>query len=357
MDSKKIRFTPIENWLLTCMILVASMVWLGGITRLTESGLSIVEWNLFSGIFPPLTQSGWEHAFAQYKTSAEFVSKNYSFSLNDFKQIFWLEYFHRLLGRITGFALLCPFVYFLLHHQLSRSLIKKMSGAIVLVGLQGTVGWIMVQSGLENDPRVSPFKLALHLLLAFSLFGFLFWTFLGERNAVRYILASRRLAIGTRVVLLCVLLQIILGAFVAGLDAGLIYNTYPLMDNAFIPKAVMNLSILHDTVFANVAFVQFAHRMGALLTTALCITLAICGLIYAPKSLHRFFYLLALVIGLQFFLGVMTLIHVVPIALASAHQMTALILCAILLYLAYLLTLSSGDACLTTKRHESAARL
>lgn len=337
----------IERWLITCMILVATMVWIGGVTRLSESGLSIVEWKLFSGIFPPLTHSGWQQAFADYQTSPEYKFKNAFFTLSDFKQIFWLEYLHRLLGRITGLVLVLPFIYFSLRKKLPSYINTNMAIACLLVAMQGTVGWIMVKSGLEHDPRVNPFKLALHLSLAFSLFSLLFWTWLSVRNTVRISIPSMRFIIAIRLVTACVILQIVMGALVAGLDAGLTYNTYPLMDGAWIPEHITQLSLMHDKVFANVAFVQFIHRIGAIIVAVSCFALGLVGALNAPPSTRRSFSLLLLALCIQFILGVATLVYVVPLPLASAHQMGALFLLSSLIYINYRIKFPVYDATLT----------
>lgn len=348
MSSQFAAQKSIERWLITAIVLVTFMVWIGGVTRLTESGLSIVEWKLFSGIFPPLSHAGWQQAFADYQTSPEYKFKNAYFTLADFKQIFWLEYLHRLLGRITGLALVLPFLFFTLRKKLPAPVKGNMAIACILVALQGTVGWIMVKSGLEHDPRVNPFKLALHLSLAFSLFSLLFWTWLRVRNVARIFTPSKRFIIAIRVVTGCVILQIVMGALVAGLDAGLTYNTYPLMDGAWIPEHITQLSLMHDKVFADVAFVQFIHRIGAIVVAVSCLALGWVGALNAPCSTRRSFSLLLLALCLQFFLGIATLVYVVPLPLASAHQMGALFLLSCLIYINYRIKFSTYDATLTS---------
>lgn len=311
----------IRRWLTLSIFLVVLIVLIGGVTRLTESGLSIVEWKLISGTLPPMSDTAWQAEFDEYKTSPQFEKVNSDFTVSDFKKIFWLEYIHRLLGRIIGLVVAGGTVYFGIRRFMPPALLRRMVAVSLLVGAQGTVGWIMVASGLENEPRVAPIKLALHLLLAFSLYMALLWTrwqVLGhERPAV-----PRCIAFAARGLLWLLLLQIALGALVAGLRAGLSYNTYPLMDGQFIPDGLYLLEPWWRNHTDSVLTVQFQHRMGALLTFA-----ASLGFVYAgwkEAQLRPALKLLAVGISLQFCLGIMTLLSGVDLWLASAHQLVAL---------------------------------
>lgn len=323
----------IANWLFACLALITLMVVIGGATRLSESGLSIVEWKLISGTLPPLSEAAWQAEFEAYKETPQFVKVNAGFNLDDFKGIYWLEYIHRLLGRIIGLAVVLPFAYFAARRMLPKRLLMRGLGITLLVCAQGAVGWVMVASGLVDAPRVAPIKLALHLLLAFSLFSLILWT--------RWqVLATRRedvpplLARAVRIVLALLLAQIALGALVAGLRAGLVYNTYPLMDGALVPTGLYHLSPWWLNHLESPLLVQFQHRMGALLTVVAMGALMALG--WRHAGLRAALSAVAGVVLIQFALGVATLISVVNIQLAVLHQLMALVLLAHLLWLAYL---------------------
>ena len=325
---------PVKLWLTATLVLIAAMILIGGLTRLTESGLSIVEWKLLDGIFPPMTQEAWEVEFSAYKTSPEYVLVNKGFSLGDFQRIFWLEYLHRVLGRIIGLVLVLPFLYFVARKALPKPLIRRMGFACVLVALQGAVGWIMVASGLVDQPRVDPIKLALHLSLALALFALLFWTrwqVSGPRPTPHIQRAcSLRFLIG----LLCV--QIVLGALVAGLDAGYSYNSFPLMDGYVIPPDLHLQSPWWLNHLENIRTVQFQHRMGG--WAVLFLGLFVASTLWRHALAEQRIYLRALgwIVGLQFCLGVGTLLSGMNIALASAHQLGAVLLLGVSLRLAWL---------------------
>lgn len=317
------------------MTMVVLMVFIGGVTRLTESGLSIVEWKLVAGIFPPLSEEAWQAEFAEYQSSPEFQQKNFSFGVSEFKRIYWLEYLHRLLGRLTGLVFIAPLLYFTARKALPGPLLRRMGLACVLVAAQGAVGWIMVASGLVNDPRVNPLKLTLHLMLAFTLFALLLWTYWQATGRPRSE-AARPMACWVRAALVVAIIQIALGALVAGNDAGLTYNTYPLMDGKLIPSGLWMLEPWHRNLFTHVVFVQFAHRLGAHLLVLVALVLLVKGwrgMVDQGQSALRLF---AVAFAVQFLLGVATLVHAVPVSLGSAHQMGAIALLAALLNLVYL---------------------
>lgn len=321
-------------WLTITAVLVVAMVLIGGLTRLTESGLSIVEWKLLDGIFPPVSEEAWHVEFSAYKTSPEYLLVNKGFELNDFKRIFWLEYLHRVLGRIIGLVLLIPYLYFLARKALPKPLIKRMGFACVLVALQGTVGWIMVASGLDDQPRVDPIKLALHLSLAISLLMVLLWTrwqITGMRPAPHIQRGgSIRLLVGL------IAVQIVLGAIVAGLDAGYSYNTFPLMDGHWIPSELHLQSPWWVNHLENIRTVQFQHRVGAWATLALSLLVVAAHWRHALAEQRVYLRSLGWVVGLQFGLGVMTLLSGMNIALASAHQLGAVLLLGLSLRLVWL---------------------
>lgn len=329
----------ISRWLKVCLILVVCMVALGGITRLTESGLSIVEWKLVSGTLPPMNDTAWHTEFEEYKTSPQFKKVNSGFTVADFKTIYWLEYLHRLLGRVIGAVVVLGTIYFGMR-GIPRPVLRRLLFISALVGAQGTVGWIMVASGLVDQPRVAPVKLGLHLLLAFTVFVVLLWTFWQVRGDARP-LAARRLAIRARAVLLFVTLQIWLGALVAGLRAGKSYNTYPLMDGQWVPDGLYTQSPHWLNHLENITTVQFQHRMGALAVVLLALWL--CATARRHAGTRRLTSWLIATVTVQFFLGVLTLLSVVNLWIASAHQLVALALVALLVRLLYLTPLDANQ--------------
>lgn len=313
------------------MACVALMVFIGGVTRLTESGLSIVEWKLFDGILPPFNEAQWHTYFTEYQTSPEFQKINSDFGLSEFKRIFWLEYIHRVLGRITGLVFLLPLIGFAITRTISKPLGWRMFGIGLLVAMQGVVGWVMVASGLVDDPRVSPLKLSMHLTLAFAIFACTLWVYLQQFHAQHRYESAPRLYYGARLLLGLTFIQVILGAWVAGWDAGLIYNSYPLMDGEFIPSGLFPYDGFWANVTGYIPLIQFQHRMGAKLLILGIFAFAYFGWRYTKRvgDVHILKWLI-LVITLQFALGVLTLIYVIPLTLASAHQMVALLLLAVL---------------------------
>ena len=333
-------------WVLTCLFLVFCMVVIGGLTRLTESGLSIVEWKLVSGILPPLTQEGWEAEFAAYRATPEYQKENAGMNLSEFKGIFWLEYLHRLLGRAIGLAVLLPLALLWLRRAGEPWLRRRMTLIAVTIGLQGTVGWYMVKSGLIDVPWVSPYRLALHLSLAVSIFGMLLVTWLRlspvipAKAGIQTILPlDSSLRWNDRFTLLtltALFLQIILGAFVAGLDAGFTYNTFPLMDGDFIPAEMLALEPSLRHYLENIAAVQFLHRWWAFAVTALVLAAAWRGFVQASSSeIRRVAVTMAALVVAQVALGILTLLWVVPTGLATLHQAVAVLLFGAALWLAY----------------------
>lgn len=323
----------IANWLLVCILMVTLMVFVGGVTRLTESGLSIVKWKLVSGTLPPLTAEAWQHEFDEYKQTPQYKTVNSDFQVSDFKRIFWLEYLHRLLGRAIGLAVFVPLLYFAVRRQLPRALLLRCVAIFVLIGAQGTVGWVMVASGLNDQPRVEPLKLAAHLLLAFSVFAVMLWTrwqVLGqERSSATCCVAKL-----ARLTLALLIIQITFGALVAGLRAGLTYNTYPLMDGQLIPSGLHLMQPWWLNHLENVLTVQFQHRMMALLVVASSIALVIAG--WCQQNLRTELRMILIAVVAQFSLGIATLLSHVEIALASAHQLVALVMLALMMRILYL---------------------
>ena len=318
----------IASWLIVCALMVAVIVMLGGATRLTESGLSMVHWTPLT-VLPPLNETAWQAAFQDYQTSPEFLKKNSWMNVDDFKSIYWLEFSHRLWGRLIGFAVFVPLVFLVARRAVDRPLAGKLAVLLVLGGLQGALGWFMVASGLVDRPDVSQYRLAAHLVAAFVLYGFIVWLALDQLDAARPAprVDAPALTRFAFAVPPAILLVVTVGAFVAGLDAGKIYNTFPLMDGGFAPPEGLALSPWYLNLFENIATVQFEHRMLAMSLVAL-----IAGLWFyargrgldarADKLRHA---LLAMAI-VQAILGISTLVLVVPIPLALTHQMGALVL-------------------------------
>jgi heme a synthase len=324
----------VKWWLVTIAALIAIMVLVGGATRLTESGLSIVEWKPVTGTLPPLTQEQWTQAFEGYKTIPQYRELNAGMSLDEFKTIFWWEWSHRLLGRVIGVAYLLPFLWFLWRGALSADLRRRLWIIFGLGALQGAVGWWMVASGLTQRVEVSQLRLATHLVLALLIYAAIVWTLrrLGER---RPSVASSRLKITGLVLLVLTFVQLYLGALVAGLRAGRVYNTWPEIDGALIPSAARLLfeEPWWRNLFDNTLTVQFEHRMVAYALFVLAILHALDAVrSRAGTAAINGAVWLAAAVMLQAVLGILTLLHQVPILLALAHQAGAIIVltCAIL---------------------------
>jgi heme a synthase len=313
-------------WLLSVAALIAIMVLVGGATRLTESGLSIVEWKPVTGTLPPLTETQWSEAFEGYKAIPQYRELNAGMSLAEFKTIFWWEWSHRLLGRVIGVAYLLPFLFFLWRGALSAELKRRLWLIFGLGALQGAVGWWMVASGLSERVEVSQYRLATHLVLALLIFAAIVWTL--RRLAGRpHVAAPPRLKITGMLLVALTFVQLYFGALVAGLRAGRIYNTWPDIDGAFIPSAERLLfeQPWWRNLFDNTLTVQFEHRM----TAYALLTLAVLHAIDAIRSRAGSAVIsgacwLAAAITLQATLGILTLLNQVPIDLALAHQVVAI---------------------------------
>ncbi len=302
-------------WLITCILLVYAMIILGGYTRLSHSGLSIVEWKPISGIIPPLNLADWQAEFSLYKQSPEYIKINHHISLCEFKQIFLVEYLHRVLGRIIGLMFFLPFLYFFLSKQINKKETQYFSWIAILIALQGLIGWLMVKSGLIDQPNVSQYRLALHLVMACIILILLVWKIIpGKPSSSKYAYFS----------LFLLMLQIISGAFVAGLKAGMVYNSFPLMNGKFIPDGLMLMNPWYLNIFENIEMVQFIHRYLAMIN--LINLLAYCYKIFNLNYNKKIAILLATILSLQFTLGILTLCLQAPLILALLHQALAIIL-------------------------------
>ena len=322
-DNKKVFY-----WLLTGCVLIFIMVVVGGITRLTHSGLSISNYKLISGTIPPMNEVEWQEAFDLYKQYPEYQKLNNHFTLQDFKDIYFWEWLHRVIGRFIGLVFILPFLYFLIRKQLTKPTIKKAIILLILGGFQGFLGWYMVKSGLVDRPDVSHYRLATHLTTAFITFAYTFWVSLDIIYPIKKIV-DKQLRNFIRVTLAVLILQIIYGAFVAGLDAGFIHNHWPMMSEG---------KFMHETVYIEQtpviknfiegkSGVQFVHRILAYVVVILIIiVLNKTRKLHLNKDQKNGVNALLILVGLQFLLGVLTILMQVPVWLGVAHQIGAFFL-------------------------------
>jgi len=328
-DNKNIY---ISSWLLLITFLLILMIIVGGLTRLTDSGLSITKWQLFSGFFPPFNSSDWENYFNLYKEIPEFKIQNYSMTLNEFKIIFWWEWAHRFLGRLIGIFFLLPLIYFTI--KLGIKSLKSFYLIFFLICFQGFIGWHMVSSGLVNRVDVSHYRLALHLLIAFFILSLVLWDYFKLRNID---LSHQKLKFYLPLIfIILIFCQIIVGAFVSGLDAGTIYNSWPLMGTSYFPDDNEFINIFSLTAFNDPSIVQFIHR-----NLAYVISIHYLILVYKVyrNNLIRYFFpikIIGLILFIQIILGIFTLLYGAQIYLASMHQITSIFLVTSGLYLLYL---------------------
>lgn len=326
-------------WLLVCCALIYAMIVLGGVTRLSQSGLSMVDWEPVMGIVPPSTDSEWQSVFERYKAFPEYQKVNRGMSLADFKRIFYVEYAHRVLGRVIGIAFLVPFLVFIVLGRITRPMIPRFVAMFVLGGLQGLMGWFMVMSGLVDRPSVSQYRLTAHLLLAVFIYAFILWSALSlwRGTAPRGDEGGAAHRTGW-LVFAVVVVMIASGGFVAGTRAGFVYNTFPLMAGAWVPDGLWALQPGWRNLFENVVAVQFIHRV-----LAVVVALAVVGWWTGSLRLPRgdsarataSFMLLALL--LQLALGIATLVYKVPLVLGAAHQAGAVALLTLVLMHAHML--------------------
>jgi cytochrome c oxidase assembly protein subunit 15 len=310
-------------WLLAVALVILGMVTIGGLTRLTGSGLSITEWNPIMGAIPPLNEAQWADAFAKYQRIPQYVLENHGMSLEQFKGIFWWEWIHRFLGRLLGVVFFVPFVWFAATGAIRRSEWPRFVVLFLLGGLQGFIGWWMVTSGLETRVSVSQYRLAIHLGAALLLLVAILWAALEYLRGGKSSGMSKR-ATGFAVLVYC---QMLLGALVAGLHAGLIYNTWPDMNGKVFPEDPFYLSPLWKNFFENEGLAQFDHRIGAYIVAGIAAWIYVQGIKlsgYAKASAKT----VAVITVFQVFLGIATLLLMAPEWLAAAHQITAaLLLC------------------------------
>jgi len=316
---------PVRLWLLALIVLTFAMVLVGGATRLTESGLSITEWKLVTGTLPPLSDAAWQAEFERYRQTPQYELLNRGMSLADFRSIYWWEWTHRELGRFIGLVYIAGFLWFFARRALPGRTIAILAAVGMLLGVQGLVGWIMVASGLEPGmTAVEPVRLALHLTLA-SLFLAALTALYVRLGGAEDEIASPGVRRAAWLLVLFALVQIALGALVAGHDAGLTYNTWPLMDGRLVPRGLGTLEPAWLNFVDNITTIQFNHRIGAYVLAAAVLTYSV-ALRRGPPPARDRALLMSFMVLAQLALGIATLVHVVPIELALMHQALALIL-------------------------------
>ena len=319
-------------WLISMFWTISIMIIVGGLTRLTDSGLSITEWELFSGFFPPLNQNDWNIYFSLYKEIPEFKLQNYDMTLQEFKIIFWWEWAHRFLGRLIGIGFLIPLVYFSFKIRFSKLLSFYL--IFLLICLQGFIGWYMVSSGLVDRVDVSHFRLSVHLLMAFLILSLILWSYL--KIKVKNNVLNRINLFITLIFLILIFLQISIGAFVSGMDAGKIYNSWPLMGETYFPDDNNFLNLFDLSAFSDPSLVQFIHRNLAYII--LFYYLFILILVYKNRvsDLYKIVNILGFLIILQMILGIYTVLLGAHIYIAAAHQLSTIFLVSSSIYFLYL---------------------
>lgn len=323
---------PIINWLLIGCLLIFIMVAIGGITRLTHSGLSMVEWNLF-GSSPPSSQADWEIMFDKYKQYPEYQLVNFNFSLDEFKSIFFWEYAHRMFGRTIGLIFIVPFLWFWFKKKISKELMPRLVVLLLLGGFQGLLGWYMVKSGLKANPDVSHYRLAMHLTTAFLTFTYTLWVALGlifPKGKDRMVHPLKK---WFQILFPVVVVQIIWGAYVAGLNAGKVYNTWPKMGDQWIAEGVTALHPWYLNFIEGLAGVQFVHRSLAYVVVAIIVFLFVKARRMQLSTSQKWgVNSMIIAVSIQFGLGIFTLLYAVPVSLGLLHQLGAFILLGTVVY-------------------------
>ena len=311
-------------WLISLSILVGLIIIVGGLTRLTDSGLSITEWELFRGIFPPFSVETWSKYFDAYKKIPQYTILNNSMTLDEFKYIYLWEYAHRLLARFIGLFFLIPFLFFIFMRLFEKVLIIKLLNIFILILIQGSIGWYMVKSGLVENVSVSHYRLSIHLFIAFTILSSLVWIFFNfSNNEKKKFLQLNLNYISLKLLLIFLYTQIILGAFVSGLDAGKIYQTWPLMNNSYFPDDVPLNNFFN---FNNPSVVQFIHRNIAYLIFFFSIYLGFKIFKNKVVALYKYYIFFMLLVSLQIVLGILVLMSGANIYFASMHQITSIFL-------------------------------
>ena len=320
-------------WLAFNYFLLSIMIIVGGLTRLTDSGLSITQWELFSGIIPPLSEIEWKKYFDLYKEIPEYNLQNFSMDINEFKVIFWWEWGHRFLGRVIGITFFIPLIYF--YFKIGFELTKNFLFIFILICFQGFIGWYMVSSGLVNRVDVSHFRLSLHLTIAFIILSLILWQILKYKSIyknsdhfIKYSLPS--------IFLFLIYLQIVFGAFVSGMDAGKIYNTWPLMGNNYFPDDNSFNHIITIDALSDPSLVQFIHRNLAYLIMLVFLLISILVIKGKMTRFYNIIKIIGVILFLQIFLGILTILNGAQMLLASMHQISSIILVSFSIYFLFL---------------------
>ena len=333
IDNYRLK-NQISNWLVFMFWIISLMIVVGGLTRLTDSGLSITKWQLFSGFLPPLNNEDWSNYFNLYKEIPEFKIQNYDMSISEFKVIFWWEWIHRFLGRLIGISFLIPLIYFTF--KIGFRKLFQMYLIFVLICFQGFVGWYMVSSGLVDRVDVSHYRLSVHLLIAFIILSLIYWNFLSIKN-------NRRISENINKIIpiiftLLIFCQIVIGAFVSGMDAGKIYNSWPLMGTSYFPNDNNVLDLFNKNAFNEPSLVQFMHRNLAYLIVLFYVFILI--KIYRKRLYHLYkpIKTIGFLLIVQVALGILTLIYGAQIAIASMHQISSIFLVSSSIYFLFINT-------------------
>ena len=330
IDNKKLK-DQVSIWLIFMFVLISLMIVVGGLTRLTDSGLSITKWQLFSGILPPLNNDDWLVYFALYKEIPEYKLQNFSMTLSEFKIIFWWEWGHRILGRVIGLTFILPLIYFTF--KLKFKNVKNFYFIFFLICFQGFIGWYMVSSGLIDRVDVSHFRLSIHLLIAFLILSLILLNYFKLKNII---LSNDRVSTFLPIIFLfLVFTQITIGAFVSGMDAGTIYNSWPLMGNSYFPDDNEFKNIFKINAFSDPSLVQFMHRNLAYIITVFYIFIFLKVYKNKIKNLYNVINILGAVLILQIILGVLVLLFGAHIFYASMHQISSIFLVSFSIYFLY----------------------
>tara|TARA_B100001057_G_scaffold17933_1_gene16596 strand:- start:71 stop:1087 length:1017 start_codon:yes stop_codon:yes gene_type:complete len=321
-------------WLIAMFIIISVMIVVGGLTRLTDSGLSITQWQLFSGLLPPLNQKDWILYFNLYKEIPEFKLQNFNMTLQEFKVIFWWEWAHRFLGRVIGLCYLIPLIYFSFKLKISK--ILNLYFIFFLICFQGFIGWYMVRSGLVDRVDVSHFRLAIHLLIAFLILSLIFWNYLKYKNYNQF--EDRINSIIPFIFLLLILIQIVIGAFVSGMDAGKIYNSWPLMGNTYFPNDNNFENLFKLSAFSDPSLVQFIHRNLAYVIGLFYVLIFFKVYINKLTKLYKSINILGFFIILQIILGIFTILLGAQIYIAAVHQISSIFLVTCSVYFLFINT-------------------
>ena len=322
----------LKIWMMALLVMIILIILVGGLTRLTDSGLSITTWELFVGLLPPLTNEKWIEYFDLYKTIPEYREQNFNMTLSEFKVIFWWEWAHRQLGRLIGLSVLLPMIYFSIRN--GKWILKEYLIIFLLVCLQGLIGWYMVSSGLIDRIDVSHYRLSLHLVTAFIILSIVFWKFLKLTNLKSNEISFKLISI--KLFLFLLFLQLVIGAFVSGMDAGKIYNTWPSMGSSYFPDDSKLIELLNISMFDNPSIVQFIHRNLAYIIVIIYLYILYSILKIGNIRLRSPILIIGLSLLFQIFLGILTILSGVKMVYASLHQINSILIILSTLYLLYI---------------------